>query len=114
MANLINLTVVKCTPSSKGGSILKLQNKDTKQVSTAFGITSQASQQTFYLKVASPMQVGFVAPLDTDMFAITELPFNIPAADAQPAVGIPGQLGYIEAKPATSGELVMLKWLFLK
>lgn len=107
MANIKNLTVVKCTPSTKGGFLLKLQSKAAKQLDTAFGSITQTSQETYYMKVGTTQPVGKVADLDIDLFKVTELPFTIPA---QPTIGTPGQPEY---KEATMEEVIQLKWLFL-
>lgn len=74
----ITLTLVKSTPSENGGFILKLQNKDEKVMETAFGTKTQATQETYYMKVDKPaIKVGKSADLDISDFKVVERPYEI-------------------------------------
>ncbi len=75
MANLINLEVISSTPSSKGGHILKLQNKEAKEMITPFGKKKVDSQTTYYMKVEEAQKVGFKADLDVDQFKVVDREF---------------------------------------
>lgn len=95
MANLINLTVVSSSVSSKGGHIVKLQNKSAKQQITPFGVKKVDSQTTYYIKLETAGVVGFSADLDIDQFNVVDREF-VPE----------------DAKPGDPA--MVLKWLQLK
>lgn len=87
----INLTVVKSTPSSNGGFILKLQNKTA--IVTPFGKKEQSI--TYYMKVAdNSAKVGFAADLELNDFLIVERDF-------------------IPEDGENAGEIIPCKWLQL-
>lgn len=92
MSNTIKLTVVSCTPSSKGGFINKLQHKEVKSIDTAFGKKTQESQVTYYMKTDSSNEVGFSADLDISNLKIVERPFVV---------------------DDKNGQEIMLKWLHI-
>lgn len=107
--NSITLTCISSTATQKqDGFIVKLQTTADKSVVTAFGSKTQKSQTTYYIKLDTPVKVGFSAPLDLDMFTIVERPFDleVDATPANPAMGI-------AAEPART-ETVLLKWLQIK
>ena len=92
----INLEVVKSTPSTKGGHIIKLQHKDSKSIDTPFGKKTQESQETYYMKVDNPGTVGFKADLDLSNFRVIERDFTIN-----------------DPKSDLNGQTIQLKWLSL-
>lgn len=96
-------TLIKATPSTKGGHILKLQAKDTKRLDTGFGIKTNTSQTTYYMKVASvSVAVGASAELDVSQFNIVERPHTITESVVTPN-------GTVQQPKE-----IMLKWLQLK
>ena len=93
----VNLTLISKTPSENGGEILKLQNADEKAEQTAFGMKTQKTQVTYYMKVDKcPLAKGKSADLDLDMFNIVERPFEI------------------EDEETKEMKTIHLKWLHLK
>lgn len=98
MSNVINLSVVTCTPSVNGGVILKLQNKtEAKAVETAFGTKTASKQTTYYMKVDKPIAVGFKADLDIDAFEVVERPYTIEDENSE-----------------DNGKTINCKWLHIK
>lgn len=98
----IELTCVKCTESVNGGYVLKLQNKDDKVMVSPFGTTTQKKQVTYYMKVGTPVTLGFKGIINPDNYKVTEMPYEIPE------FGEDGITANVNA-----GEIVQNKWLFL-
>lgn len=92
---ITKLTCIASTASENGGFILKLQSKLDKVVASAFGVTTQKQQATYYMKVGQPCTVGFTANLDLSNYKVTEMPYVLPDG------------------AENAGETVQLKWLFL-
>ena len=90
----VNLEVVKSTPSTRGGHILKLQHKESKYIDTPFGKKTQESQETYYMKVDNPGQVGFKADLDLAQFRVIERDFTVEDPNSD-----------------LNGQTIQLKWL---
>lgn len=94
--NNISLTVIKATATKKGdGFITKLQNKQDKSVTTAFGKKTATTQVTYYAKFDEQKPAGFTAELDLDMFRVEERPYEIPEGE-------------------NKGVTIMNKWLHIK
>ncbi len=71
----MELTTVKCTESSKGGYIVKLQGKSGNKTAM-FGTTVASSQSTYYVKLAEEVAVGITEDVDLDLFDIVEREFT--------------------------------------
>lgn len=97
MSNLINLSVISANPSTKGGFIVKLQNKTSNSVMTAFGNKTSTKQLTYYIKLDQAPQIGLTAPLDLDAFDVIERSHTIDDVTSD-----------------KNGETIQLKWLQLK
>ena len=96
MANLISLTVMKCTATPKqDGFIVKLQNKVEKTVATPFGAKTASTQVTYYAKFDNASPVGMVGSIDLDDFRLETRDFEIPDGD-------------------NAGQVVEMKWLHIK
>lgn len=98
MSNLLELTVVQCTPSSNGGFITKLQNvTDEQTVTTDFGTKTAKKQITYYCKFDTANTVGKKGNIDLDMFEVQERPYTIEDAASE-----------------DNGKTIQCKWLHLK
>jgi hypothetical protein len=82
VANIKTLVVVQVTPmhSKKDNSIIgykhKLQTKSVVTQTTAFGPASQGHQETYYMKLDNPCDLGFSAPIDLSLYNVVEEPFT--------------------------------------
>lgn len=91
----MTLELVSATESKNGGHILKLQNKDVKSAETPFGLKTQKTQHTFYMKVdAVAGKVGDKHEMNLDEFKIIERPYTIDDDTSE-----------------NNGDEIMLKWL---
>ena len=89
--------VEKCTPSSKGGFIVKLQSKSVNTVQTVFGTIESNTQKTYYAKVQNEAKVGTEGPIDLSLFDVVTRDWEIDDEESE-----------------MFGETVQLDWLYPK
>jgi hypothetical protein len=119
MSKVLKLKVTKSTLSSNGGYIITLQSKESKSMQTPFGLKTQESQLTYYMKVTEAQPIGKEADMDINLFDVVERPYTIPATPASfvanPAQPDPTQPNHlIISAPAQPEVIVGLKWLQIK